>query len=188
MTWCAVPLTIRLWPIADGSPLNARCQYRCVIRTTSALFGRSSSFVMPRPSAGRMPSIGSVPSVTLNVSTCSGSPRPVIVADPFCHSPMSWNDWPLSRIMKYVPADCCSGPCITPGATSHAPTRADGSAYGSGLRITPLTTLKIRALAPMAAPTVMMAVRAKTGLLSKRRSECFTLRETESRRREVRIN
>ena len=47
-----------------------------------------------------MPSNGSVPSVTYSVSTCSGSPRPVIVAEPLCQRPMSSNDWPLSRSMK----------------------------------------------------------------------------------------
>ncbi len=102
-----------------------------------------------------------------------------MVADPLCHSPMSWKDWPLSRIMKYVPADCCSGPGITPGATSHAPTSDFGSAYGSGLRMTPLTTLKISAFAPMAAPTVMIAVSAKAGLLRRRRRECFTSGDTD---------
>ncbi len=76
--------------------------------------------------------------------------------------------------MKYVPADCCSGPGITPGATSQTPTSDCGSAYGSGLRMTPLTTLKISAFAPMAAPTVMIAVSAKAGLLRRRRRECFT--------------
>jgi hypothetical protein len=33
-------------------------------------------------------------------------------------------------------------------------------------------------LAPIAAPTVMMAVSANAGALRSRRSECFTLRET----------
>lgn len=100
ITWRAVPFTITLWPTAAGLAPNARCQYWCEIRTTLGPAGRSSSRLKPRPSAGWMPRTGSVPSVTLSVSTCSGSPRPVTVAEPLLHSPMSSNDSALSRSMK----------------------------------------------------------------------------------------
>ena len=42
----------------------------------------------------------------------------------------------------------------------------------------PLTTLKMRVLAPIATPTVMTAVSANAGLLNRRRRASFTLSET----------
>ena len=63
---------------------------------------------------------------------------------------------------------------MTPGATNQTPTSDSGARVGQGFQDRPLTTLKIRALAPMAAPTVMSAVNAKAGLLMRRRRECFT--------------
>src|SRR5688500_2221464 len=74
----------------------------------------------------------------------------------------------------------------SPGATCHTPTRRSGSANGSGLRTTPLTTLKITALAPIAAPMVISAVSEKAGLLKRRRRACRILGCYEDDRHEVR--
>ena len=70
--------------------MNTRCQNSWLRITVSALPGASSSAVNSRPSAGRMPSSGNVPSVTESESTRSGSPRPVIDDAPSDHMPMSW--------------------------------------------------------------------------------------------------
>ncbi len=160
-------------PSAPGLPPNTRCQYSWLSTTEGALPGASSSGVKIRPSAGRMPSKGSVPSVTRSVSTRSGSPCPVTEAASSRHMPMSWKTR-SSRYVRYVAGDMFRSPAITPGAKCHTATSCSGLANGSGFSSTPLTTLKMRALAPIATPSVTRAVRLKTGLVSRRRMACFT--------------
>ena len=70
----ATPFSVIASPTIDGRPPNRACQSSWLMMHTAGPFGRSSSAVKLRPSAGMMPSVGrNVESIRWPFN-CSGSP------------------------------------------------------------------------------------------------------------------
>jgi hypothetical protein len=61
---------------------------------------------------------------------------------------------------------------LTPGAVCQSPTSRSGSANGSGLSRTVLTTVKIAVLAPIPRASVINVANVNTGVRTRRRTAC----------------
>ena len=91
------PMRIERLRIA-GSPPKRDCHSRWLMIAAGGPFGASSSFVNPRPSAGRMPMTGNRSSSSSAVNTRSGTSPPETLRLPRSKAPRCVNE--VLRLMS----------------------------------------------------------------------------------------
>src|SRR5262249_45312993 len=130
--------------------------------------GTSSSGVSNRPAIGGTPSICSIPPVTLVAVTRIGSDVP----PPDRFAPPTVQVLSASQVLSPLFRSSYSGgevqnrlrpPFGNVGNSVYRRTSSSGFRYGSGLRRTALTTLKIAVVAPIPSVIQMMAATVKPG-------------------------
>ena len=153
-------LTVSEPPTAVGSPPSVRFQSAAPINATGWAPAAVSS-----PAANRRPAIGCTrsalkyPLVTVSLSTCAGSPRPLMVSNGPENDPIESNDVAVCSSAVMLDNDqrrrCRPSRALV--RVLNRMTSRSGSAKGGGRSSIACTTLNIVVVAPMPSASVAIA-------------------------------